>query len=69
MQAMYLGARNVIKKVWGPSSSFCVRVVVHQGSTLCPYLLMLMDDFLTGVGESVAPHCMFATDIVQIVES
>jgi hypothetical protein len=67
---MYKGARTSVKTESGVSDSFEVRIGVHQGSALSPYLFILvLDVVLSGVIKEV-PWCMlFADDMVIIGET
>lgn len=67
---MYEGATTKIKTRIGVSDSFEVRVGVHQGSALSPYLFILvLDELLKGVVKEV-PWCMlFADDMVLMADS
>ena len=67
---MYDGGMTKIKTRTGVSESFEVRIGVHQGSALSPYLFILvLDELLKGVVEEV-PWCMlFADDMVLIAET
>lgn len=67
---MYRGAKTSVRSESGMSDSFEVRIGVHQGSALSPYLFILvMDEVLKGVIKE-APWCMlFADDIVIIGET
>jgi len=40
VRSMYTGARRVVTTVYGNSSSFEVKVGMHQGSTLSPLLFV-----------------------------
>ena len=62
---MYKGARTSVKTESGVSYSFEVRIGVHQGSALSPYLFILvLDVVLSGVIKEV-PWCMlFAVVII-----
>ena len=67
---MYEGSSTKIKTRSGVSESFEVKVGVHQGSALSPYLFILvLDELLRGVVQEV-PWCMlFADDMVLIAET
>jgi len=39
VMSMYTGAKTVVRTVYGNSSSFEVKVGMHQGSALSPLLL------------------------------
>src|ERR1700761_1095214 len=66
---MYERVTTKIKTRTGVSESFEVKVGVHQGSALSPYLFILvLDELLKGVVQEV-PWCMlFADDMVLIAE-
>ena len=62
-QCMYLGCKTVVRSAAGESNSFGVGL--HQGSTLSPYLFLLLVDVLTeDVRNDVPGSMMFADDIV-----
>ena len=67
---MYKGARTSVKTESGVSDSFEVKIGVHQGSALSPYLFIpVLDVVLSGVIK-VVPWCMlFADDMVIIGET
>ena len=67
---MYAGVTTKIKTRMGVTESFEVKVGVHQGSALSPYLFILvLDELLKGAIQEV-PWCMlFADDMVLIAES
>ena len=67
---MYEGVTTKIKTRTGVSDSFEVKIGVHQGSALSPYLFILvLDELLKGVIKEV-PWCMlFADDMVLIAET
>ena len=67
---MYEGANTKIKTRTGLSESFEVKVGVHQGSALSPYLFILvLDELLKGVVHDVPWYMLFADDMVLIAES
>ena len=70
IQDMYEGVTTKIKTRMGVSESFEVKVGVHQGSALSPYLFVLvLDELLKGVRLEV-PWCMlFADDMVLMAET
>ena len=62
---MYRGCKTKVRSAAGESDSFNVDVGLHQGSTLSPYLFLILMDVLTeGVGKEVPESIMFADDIV-----
>ena len=67
---MYERVTTKIKTRASVSESFEVKIGVHQGSALSPYLFILvLDELLKGVVQDV-PWCMlFADDMVLIAES
>src|SRR5215469_13971719 len=67
---MYRDSSTCVKTTSGNSGSFRVRIAVHQGSPLSPYLFILvLDEILKGVIKEV-PWCMlFADDMVVVANS
>ena len=62
---MYQGCKILVSRAAGESNSFGVDAGLHQGSTLNPYLLLLLMDVLTeDVRKDVPASKMFADDIV-----
>ena len=65
IQDMYRGCKTKVRSAAGESDSFNVDVGLHQGSTLSPYLFLVLMDVLTeGVRKEVPEYMMFADDIV-----
>src|SRR5215468_1049960 len=67
---MYRDCKTCVQTASGRSNSFSVRIGVHQGSALSPYLFILvLDEILKGVVREV-PWCMlFADDMVIIADT
>ena len=66
---MYKGSKTCVRTEGGLSEGFGVRVGVHQGSALSPYLLVLvMDELLKGNVVGV-PWCMLFADMILIGET
>ena len=64
---MYKDVRTCLKTVNGMSESFEVRIGVHQGSALSPYLFILvLDELLKGVVKE-APWCMLFADDMGLI--
>ncbi|KAL4196363.1 hypothetical protein AMTRI_Chr04g245790 [Amborella trichopoda] len=64
---MYDEALTSVRTISGETSEFSVTVGLHQGSTLSPYLFVLVMDSLTRHLQDEVPWCMlFADDIVLI---
>lgn len=64
---MYSNVRTSVKTVSGVSESFEVRIGVHQGSALSPYLFILvLDELLKGVVKE-APWCMLFADDMGLI--
>lgn len=65
VQDMYEGARTQVRSCVGVTIWFPVKVGLHQGSALSPYLFALIMDILSEGVKDQAPWCMlFADDIV-----
>ena len=65
IQDMYRGCKTKVRSAASESDSFNVDVGLHQGSTLSPYLFLILMDVLTeGVRKEVPEFMMFADDIV-----
>lgn len=69
VQDMYWGAKIRVKTAWGTTNCLTVRVGVHQGSALTPFLfIMLMDDLLTRIREQASQCKVLAYGIAQMRE-
>ena len=67
---LYKGCKTVLSVDWELSSSFSVKVGVHQGSALSPVLLIMVMDFLTeDVREGSLMELLYADDLVLCGES
>ena len=65
IQDMYEGARTSVRSAAGLTEDFEVRVGLHQGSALSPFLFAIIMDVLTKDVRKEAPwDMMFADDIV-----
>jgi len=45
--SMYIGAKTVVRTVYGNSNSFEVKVGMHQGSALSPLLFVMVMEALS----------------------
>ena len=67
---LYEGARAKIKVGTGMSEAFDVRVGVHQGSVLSPFLFVVVMDVVCGhVMESLLFEILYADDLVLLSET
>ena len=67
VQDMYAGVTTQVKSTAGTTEQFNVRVGLHQGSTLSPYIFDLVMDVITSeVREGVPWSMMFADDVVVV---
>ena len=67
---MYEGARTKIKVGTGMSEAFDVRVGVHQGSVLSPFLFVVVMDVVCGhVMEGLLFEILYADDLVLMAET
>ena len=55
IQDMYRGCKTKVRSAAGESDSFNVDVGLHQGSTLSPYLFLILMDVLTEGVRKVVP--------------
>nr|XP_009786371.1 PREDICTED: uncharacterized protein LOC104234498 [Nicotiana sylvestris] len=70
IQEMYNRSKTRVRIVGGDSDYFPVKMGLHQGSTLSPFLFSLAMDSLTRHIQGEVPWCLlFADDIVLIVEA
>ena len=70
VQDMYEGSRTAVRSTVGMTEEFRVRVGLHQGSALSPFLLTIVMDRLTDDIRQPSPwSMMFADDIVLCSES
>ena len=67
VQDMYAGATTQVKSTVGKTGMFNVRVGLHQGSALSPYIFDLIMDVITSeVRDGVPWSAMFADDVVLV---
>ena len=67
---MYDGAIASVRTTGRETNEFVITVGLHQGSTLSPYLFVLVMDELTRHIQEEVPWCMlFADDVVLIDET
>ena len=67
---MYEGASTSVRTAVGRTGELPIKIGVHQGSALSPFLFAIVMDVLTGSIQDEVPWClMFADDIVLIDES
>ena len=70
VQDMYEGSETVVRCVAGTTESFKVKVGLHQGSALSPFLFAMIMDRLTDEVRKESPWTMlFANDIVICEET
>ena len=70
VQDMYEGSKTVVRCAVGTTESFKVKVGLHQGSTLSPFLFAVIMDMLTDKVRRKPPWTMlFADDIVICEET
>lgn len=69
VEDMYDGAMTQVRSSAGTTKAFPVRVGLHQGSALSPYLFDLVMDVIVKDVKKEAPWCMMFADDVVICES
>ena len=70
VMSMYTGAKTVVRTVYGNSSSFEVKVGMHQGSALSPLLFVIVMEAISREFRVVLPwELLYADDLVVIAES
>ena len=64
---MYIGAKTVVRTVYGNSSSFEVKVGMHQGSALSPLLFVIvMEDISREFRVALPWELLYADDLVVV---
>ena len=66
VQDMYEGAKTKVKSSVGLTGSIPVRVGLHQGSALSPYLFDLIMDVISQGIRDQSPWCMLFADDIMI---
>ena len=67
---MYKGATTQVRSVVGTTEKFEVKVGLHQGSTLSPYIFyLLMDVIVADIKDQVPWSVLFADDVVLVARS
>ena len=70
VKSLYEGARTVVRTKYGKTDSFEVKVGVHQGSALSPFLFAVVMDVLSeDVREGMLWDLLFADDLVITAET
>ena len=69
VQDMYRGSMTAVRSAVGVSEEFEVKVGLHQGYGLSPFLFaIVMDNITAGVRKGVPRSMLFANDIVLVNE-
>ncbi|XP_022024107.1 uncharacterized protein LOC110924406 [Helianthus annuus] len=67
---MYVRSETSVKALVGDTDFFSVKVGLHQGSVLSPFLFIVVLDELSKLIQETIPWCMlFADDIVLVVKT
>ena len=70
VQATYMNSSTVVRTVHGPTDPFSIRVGLHQGSALSPFLfIVVMDTVTRHCREGLPWELLFADDLVIIAET
>jgi len=68
--SMYTGAKTVVRKVYGNSKGFEVKVCMHQGSALSPLLFMIVMEAISREFRVALPwELLYADDLAVIAET
>jgi Reverse transcriptase (RNA-dependent DNA polymerase) len=67
---MYTNTVTCVRACDGESDTFSIKIGLHQGSTLSPYIFTLvMDDITNDIQEDIPWYMLFADDVMLIDES
>ena len=67
---MYIGAKTVVRTVYGNSKGFEVKVGMHQGSGLSPLLFVIVMEAITREFRVALPwELLYADDLAVIAET
>ena len=70
VMCMYSGAKTVVRKVYGNSRSFEVKVGIHQGSALSPLLFVIvMEAISKEFRVALLWELLYADDLAVIAET
>ena len=70
VMSMYIGAKTVVRTVYGNSQSFEVKVGMHQGSALSPLLFVIVTAAISREFRVALPwELLYADDLALIAET
>ena len=70
VMSMYIGAKTVVRTVYGNSKGFEVKVGMHQGSGLSPLLFVIVMEAISGEFRVALPwELLYADDLAVIAET
>jgi len=70
VMCMYTGAKKVVRKVYGNSNGFEVKVGMHQGSALSPLLFVMVLEALSREFRVALPwELLYAADLAVIAKT
>jgi len=70
VMSMYIGAKTVVRTVYGNSQSFEVKVGMHQGSSLSPLLFVIVTAAISREFRVAMPwKLLYADDLALIAET
>ena len=68
--SMYIGSKTVVRTVYGNSKGFEVKVGMHQGSGLSPFLFVIVMEVISREFRVALPwELLYADDLAMIAES
>jgi len=68
IKGMYKGVKTSGRSSVGDTEYFSIDIGLHQGSTLSPFLFIIIIDELTREIQDEVPWCMLFTDDIVLID-